>query len=154
MARQKQIRSRQRLVAIVGSAAMLLLAPGGAWAGSAHRGDSRNGNHGSHASVASHHGGSHQGHRAHGRDRGHHYGRDKGHHYARGHRYRGNDGRHRGHDNRYGHGDRHHGRYFCEPCGYHFGSRSDFYGHVSVQHGVAYGQVAYVTPNFSFGLRF
>ena len=146
MARHAQIQSRRLLIAIVGSAAMLLVAPSGAWAGSAHHGKNRHGNHGSHYSAASHDHASHKGHRGHGYHKGH----------------RGHDGRHayREHhrDRAYRHGYRqhrqHHDRYYCNPCGQYFGARDALYGHVSGHHGVPFWQLSYAIANHAFGLIF
>ncbi len=131
MARRAQTRSRRLLVAMVGLAAILLVAPSGAWAGSAHHSSSRHGNHGKHASAASHDHGSHKGHRAHGRHRGH-----RGHDYRRGDRRRYQD------------------RYHCKPCGHYFGGRDALYGHVSGHHGVPFWQLSFAIANHAFGLTF
>jgi len=131
MARRAQNRSRRLLVAMVGSAAILLAAPGGAWAGSAHHSNSRHGHHGKHASAASHDHGSHKGHRAHGRHRGH-----------------------RGHDYRHGYRHRYQDQYFCKPCGQYFGGRDGLYGHVSGHHGVPFWQISFAIANNAFGLTF
>ena len=137
MARQSQNRSTRLMVAIVGSAAMILVAPAGAWADSAHNGYSRHGDHGQHYATSSHHHGSHKQHWAH-----------------RGHRGRDYRHGHRDHGYRHGQNLRQHGRHYCKPCGRYFGERDGLYGHVSVDHGVPFWRLSYAIGNYSLGLVF
>jgi len=131
MARHAQPRLRRLAAAIIGSAAMLLVIPSGAWAGSAHHGKCRHGHRGAHFSTAGHHYGVHKGHRGYGRHRGHW-----------------------GYGNRHGYRNRHHDRYYCEPCGRYFGVRDALYGHVSDYHGVPSWQLSFAIANHAFGLTF
>ena len=113
MARNAYERWKKLSVAAVAAAAMLLVAPAGAWAGSAYDGGRH---HGRHADASRHHYYSHGNqHRHHRNHRGHAYGHAK---------------------------HRHHTSYFCQPCNRYFDARRGLYDHVAYRHHVPFWQLA------------
>jgi len=114
MARITQARPSWFTAMIIGSTAMLLFAPGAAWAGSGHHDYDRH-RAGRHVDSHSAHAGCH--HASHKRHRN---AFDKRHHHR---------GKRRGHE-------KHHVAHYCRPCNRHFGGRDQLYDHIAYRHRV------------------
>ncbi len=112
MTRIAQARPKRLYALIIGSAAMLLLAPSAAWAGSGHY------NHDRHR-TGSHY----ESHFDQARD--HHAFRERQHHR----------GKWRGHE-------KHPVGYYCRSCNHDFSARDAFYAHVAYRHHVPFRHLA------------
>ncbi len=130
MARNAQVRPKWLASIIVGSAAILLLAPSAAWAGSSHHDYDR---HRSHDWYQTH---SEYRHHA-SQNRNHHASYNK--HHRRG--------------KRHGHETQHFG-YYCKPCNHYFSARDELYDHVAYRHDVPYRHLSLAVSFGAFGWIF
>ena len=138
MTRNVQARSKWLAPIIIGSAAMLMLAPGAAWAGSGdhdydrHRTDGRYESNSAHPHHAFH--------------KRHHYASPKRHRHAS-HKRHHQRGKRRGREI-------HHVGYYCRPCNNYFSARGELYDHVAYRHQVPYRHLSLAVSFSSFGWIF
>jgi len=130
MARNAQARPKWLFATIIGSAAMLLLSPSAAWAGS---GDYDYGRH-----RTSDYDNFHSGHA-----RGHQVFHQR-HHYAS---HKRQHGKRRGHA-------KHHVGYYCRPCDRYFSARAKLYDHVAYRHDVPFRHLSIAVSFGPFGWIF
>jgi hypothetical protein len=138
MARNAQVRPKWLASIIVGSAALLLLAPSAAWADPNHRDYDR---HRSHDGYQTH--SEYRHHASH--KRNHHASSKRNHHasYKRNHQ-RGK---------RHGYETQPFG-YYCEPCNHYFSARDELYDHVAYRHDVPFRHLSVAVSFGAFGWIF
>jgi hypothetical protein len=154
MARNAQVRPKWLASIIVGSAALLLLAPSAAWADpnrhdyDRHRSHDGYQTHSEYRHHASHKRNHHASHK-----RNHHASSKRNHHasYKRNH--------HASHKRNHQRGKRHGYEtqpfgYYCEPCNHYFSARDELYDHVAYRHDVPFRQLSVAVSFGAFGWIF
>ena len=132
MTRIAQARPKRLSAMIIGSAAMLLLAPSAAWAGSGQHGCNRHRTTSYYDSHFSHARGQHVSHKR---------------HHRASHKRQHHRGKRRGHERR-------HVGYYCKSCNHDFSARDQLYDHVAYRHDVPFRHLEVAVSFDGFGLIF